>query len=177
MKPVIAKRETICNICKEIIEKGSTRLDDVIRGKGRDRVIYIRRHYHTNCYQTYVEEWGDIHRNDSYAGSGGRIGNVDLSEDDKIQRQKLLRNLASCWRYYILEGKLNIQDPVESLSWDDVRMFENFSFRYRSITSQLSVLGGTPPRYVGVDIESVQSRSQAVENLLHNTSQDNIDSE
>jgi len=110
MRPVIARRETTCDYCKKPIEKGQDRLDDVIAINTKKEKWYKRIHYHPSCFEEKATKWFDENRDKIpvYAHGGGRPP-LDMSEEDKAKRHKILIQLSGLFTYYM--PKLNLQSP------------------------------------------------------------------
>ncbi len=147
MRPSIARRPTKCDYCKEAIEVGTDRLDDVIKTPK----FYRRIHYHPTCYQNKIQAWYEINRDKvpTYAHGGGRPPS-DLSPEDKVARTKILVKLSNLVQYYL--PKLNLQAAVSSLSTNELRQFNNFNLRFREFAELLAPLGGLPPRYQSMGV-------------------------
>ncbi len=149
MRPVIAKRLTSCDYCKEPIEPRSDRLDDVIKTPK----FYKRIHYHPKCFTIKIDAWYEKHRNDVtvYVHSGGHPDS-GLSLEERTLRDKTLVKLANVVKYY--SGRLNLGRPVDELTTDELRQFNNFSLRFRECAEILAPIGGLPKRYMDISAPS-----------------------
>lgn len=146
MKPVWAHKRTTCTYCGDTIQRGTPRLDEVIRKDGQFRRI----HFHAiqpPCYQRWVEEWFSNHPQESVESAGGRPF-LDITDEERKERQRLLARLSSLYRYYI--PRLNLQTPITELSHKDLKRFQRFYKRRETIIKRLQELGGVPKRYAGV---------------------------
>jgi hypothetical protein len=149
MKPVIAKRVTICSQCKEEIEPGSDRLDDVIKTPK----FYRRIHYHPQCYLVKINDWYEENRDKivEHEHFGGHPPS-NLTEEQRATRQRILARLANLVAYYT--NRLNLQASPANLTVDELRQFNNFAMRFKDCEAKLVDLGGLPPRYRTLGIPS-----------------------
>ena len=150
MRSAIARRITICAQCKSPIPIGEHRLDDVIKTPSS----YRRIHYHPGCFYDKMDSWYEQHQNDPihYNHAGGRPPS-DLTEDEKAARQKLLIKLSNLWAYYL--PKLDLQTPHRELSYEQLRMLNNFNLRFKQFAGALEPIGGLPKRYQQVQPREV----------------------
>ena len=102
MRAVIAERPTKCHICKDKVEAGSQRLDDVIKvpSKSADgEPHFVRLHYHVDCYKKKLDD------PEFYIPpkrrSGGGYPPLDISDEDKKKRRAVLTRMAELFRYYM----------------------------------------------------------------------------
>lgn len=175
MRPVFAKRKTNCDWCKEDILPGTRRYDDVIKTPN----FYRRIHYHagviteegeiiqSDCYNSKTTAWFEKHKDDERitTNNGGGHPPSDLSVEQRKERDKILVRLANLSRYY--RDRLQLQTPVEDLTANELRQFNNFALRFRECKEQLEPLGGLPPRYRDMGIpnavsEEIESQVDAV---------------
>jgi len=155
MRPVFAKRKTQCDWCKEDILPGTRRYDDVIKTPN----FYRRIHYHAlviseegeilqpDCYAIKTSTWFDKHKNDVVitSNNGGGHPASDLTSEQRKERDKILVRLANLTRYY--RDRLSLQTPIDELTTNQLRQFNNFSLRFKECKELLEPLGGLPPRY------------------------------
>ena len=160
MRPVFAKRKTQCDWCKEDILPGTRRYDDVIKAKD----FYRRIHYHAavitedgeilqnDCYVAKTAAWFEKHKNDARTttNNGGGHPPSDLTTEQRKERDKILVRLANLSRYY--RDRLQLQTPIEELTANDLRQFNNFALRFRECKEALEPIGGLPPRYINMGI-------------------------
>jgi len=165
MRPAIARRRTECNFCHKIIEPGEDRLDDVVKAKN----FYKRLHYHPPCFAQKATQWFDNNRDKvpEYTHGGGRPP-LDMTEEDKASRHKLLIKLSNLFSYYL--PKLNLQTPTEELSFDDLRKMLNFQNRFSKYAEQLQPLGGLPPKYRERQLPDISDALVAISKPLQHNS-------
>ena len=175
MRPVFAKRKTQCDWCKETILPGTRRYDDVIKTPN----FYRRIHYHAgvvteegetlqqDCYNLKTAAWFDKHKNDlrKTTNNGGGHPVSDLTQEQRKERDKILVRLAILSRYYA--DRLSLQTPVEELTTNELRQFNNFALRFKECKEALEPLGGLPPRYREMGIsqpvsEEIESQVESV---------------
>ena len=156
MRPVIAKRKTTCNFCKDEIDVGLYRLTDTVRIGGKDGVIRTQ-HYHfeklvdndsQNCYMEQMKAAFDrLEETKEDHGSNNPNGRppLDLSDDDRIKRQKLLRRLSNQKRYWLAQNglKLGLVD-VRDITEKDVKRLNRLDSNIKEILAGLEDLGGIP---------------------------------
>ncbi len=157
MRAVIAERPTKCHICKDQVEPGSQRLDDIVKvpSKSADsEPHFIRLHYHVNCYKKRLDDpkFYILPKR----RTGGGYPPLDISDEDKKKRRGVLTRMAELFRYYL--PRLNLQTPPNELTWDDVQKFGNFITRFRQLKRELQKLGGVPTKYEQYDIESLSQK-------------------
>ena len=141
MKPVWAHRDTKCNSCKKIIPPGSRRLDDMVR-RGKTGGIHL--HYHIACFTKYIDGWFELNPYTIKSGSGGRP-KLDLSEEQRTERRKILNSLHALKKYYL--PKLNFSGDVTKLNLIDLRRFQRFHQRRKELIERLIDVGGIPEQY------------------------------
>ena len=115
-------------------------------------------------------EWFEKHKDDvrTTSNNGGGHPISDLSKEQRKERDKILVRLANLSRYY--RDRLNLQIPVEELSTNELRQFNNFALRFKECKEALDPIGGLPPRYremgisqpVSEEIESQVNESMSV---------------
>ena len=165
MRPAIAYRTTECNYCHESIIKGSDRLDDVVSIRNKEVKFYRRLHYHPACYTTKANKWFEDNRDKprTHAHGGGRPP-LDLTPDEKEARHKLLIKLSNLFAYYL--PKLDLQTPVDELTFQSLKVMLNFQQRFRQYASDLVPLGGLPPKYRDMQLPDISDALVAVSEPL-----------
>ena len=160
MKITWARRITSCTLCTEDIIPHTQRLDDTIRRNGH----FVRLHYHPDCYKGYIDNWIESHPLTPLTSHGGRPS-LDLSPEQKQERQRLLARLSALKSYYLPRDEkplLNLQGDISTLTPLDLRRFRNFTTRYNDIVDQLNELGGLPARY-GIGLPGVSTQPEPEE--------------
>ena len=165
MKPVIAKRTTKCTYCKEPIVPGSERLTDKWRIKSSRNpkgYILITKHFHfrkpgvsidkNNCFDLYAEAYFDtIPEENRKTKSNNPRGRppLDLSEEDRAERRRLISKIHSQLNYYIHGNKLDLTSPqiITDISMQDVRRANRFRKNMREILEGLKKVGGVPKNF------------------------------
>jgi len=155
MRVKTAKKSTKCSYCKEEIAPGENvgRLDQKIK-RGEK---YYELHYHLNkpgqevsCFELYAREAfnriPDEQRKYASNNPRGRP-KLDLTDEQRARRRKLLRRLHNQFAYYIKGGKLNLDPkPIYELTQQDVRRYGKFSSNVYSLLEELKECGGIPPK-------------------------------
>jgi hypothetical protein len=157
MRPVIAQKTTTCIYCKEPITPGSERLTDVIRikptGAENSKFRYTRRHYHyrspntgQSCFDTFAKEQFEKLDHTVKAHNPKGRPPLDMSEEDKRTRLKLLRKLHNQINYYISRNNLDYtkQFTLQNIDSRLVKRAERFHDNLREIYAQLELVGGVP---------------------------------
>lgn len=159
MKPVIAQRVTTCHHCKEPIVAGSQRLTDVIPKFVHGEKRYFTRHFHfsndgQNCmilWATEVFETLPVRIRTNNPKGRPSLG---LSSDKKTIRDRLLKKIHNQIRYYILNGKLNLEPQfITEFTEQDLRRAKRFRNNIQESIDALKDVGGVPAQYLVYDNE------------------------
>jgi hypothetical protein len=144
MKAVIASRQTECSHCKNPIEKGDRRLDDIVRLHER----IVRFHYHPVCWNERVEEFfknAEFEREQEPEKRERVLLKDTLTSEQMHYRHSLLARLSSLKSYYT--PKLNFRSVPSELSPNDWIKFQNYHLRREAILSELAKNGGIPSNH------------------------------
>lgn len=179
MRITLAQRSTTCTKCSEAIEPGTTRLDDVIRFK--NGAGYKRVHYHPECFNKAIESFSESITEEQVknlrAGGGGRPAILELTEDERTIRKRLLNRLRNYNHYWIHSGKLPLQKPTEQLTIEDLESYQNYVFRFTNIAAQLEEVGGMPPRFQQLDIRQLQELIERLQQRFFKAKSPGMESE
>ena len=166
MKPVIASKSTTCAKCGDKIERGSQRLDDVIRLRGRvGEPRYRRIHYHKDCFTTKIEEYF-LENTEPFSPAGATPKLYDLSPDERKYRKNILSSLSALKSYYKDKIAFIIQKDPEKIDHQDVRTLRNFHFRFYELLRELKATGGLPPNYQSIDLSRIEDLITTIGELV-----------
>jgi len=175
LRTVIAKRVTTCYYCKDPIEKRSRRLTDYIRIKSNSSPTgwtVIRRHFHFRKDEESSHSCHDIMATEQFKNMPAEVPTsnnpagrkpLDLTEDQRTERRRLLKRLAAQQRYYIHDGHLDLSSPkyLIEITRSDVRKATRFNRNLEEIMDALRMVGGIPKKYQ----ESVEEQALNTEVL------------
>lgn len=162
MRPVIAQKKTQCYFCKDDIPAGAKRLTDTLTKNVKGQKRFFTRHF---CFRkepkpeqgmtiqvSCMEKWAsqvfaklplDVRTNNP----NGRP-KLDITEEQRVKRTKLLKSLRNQVRYYISDGNLDLTPkyPTE-INVKDVKKAKRFHGNIAEIFKELETCGGIPLKY------------------------------
>ena len=154
MRPVIAQKKTNCYFCKEPIPAGSQRLTDTVAKKVKGEKRYFTRHFHydKDNPETCVLSWAnkifdDLPLEIRTNNPKGRP-QLDLSQEDKQKRTKLLKSLRNQFRYYVRQGNIDLTPKFPNeIEVKDVKRAKRFKGNLSKLFAELEEVGGVPKQY------------------------------
>ena len=155
MRPVIAQKKTNCYFCKEIIPAGSQRLTDTVTKELKGERRYFTRHFHFqkddqtgSCLELWAKKVFERLPIGIRTNNPRGRPQLDLSDDAKIRRTKLLKSLRNQFRYYVRQGNMDLTPKYPNeMDVGDVRKAKKFQSNLDHIFSELTKVGGIPDRY------------------------------
>lgn len=164
MKPEIAQRATTCHYCKEPISPGSRRLTDtykVYTNKTTSGYTIIRRHFHfrrldpfteeeSNCYDDWAhQQFERMPIKLPFTNNPNGRTKLDITDDERVLRNKLLRALSNQFNYYIRDGHLYMVDKNSTnITQKKLDKVERFKSNIQTILVKLNGVGGIPTKYL-----------------------------
>lgn len=159
MKPVLATRPTTCYYCGKTIERGSERLDDLVRLNER----VVRFYYHKDCFIQKINVYfqNTEFKPETRPGSGKKAV-LDLTLEQHKYRRNLIARLSALKKYYL--PQLNLLKDPSQLTPREVERFTRFHERRQAILAELEKVGGIPPSQDAGWDNSNQNGGEVVEN-------------
>jgi membrane-bound lytic murein transglycosylase B len=169
MRIMKSHRETICKYCGNIINVGEIRLTDtLVIGPGKQlyngeaaatKPRYIRIHFHqarqdqdVSCYELFAQKQADYlaSHEDAVVISNNPKGRPksNLTDDQRIRRNRLLQRLRQQIHYYMTEKKLDLSPrSISYITQQDVKQAQRFKNNLENLIKELEEVGGVPEGY------------------------------